>query len=945
MAGTYVLANGDASFTLQTDLVGGIYLASFQRKNDGHPWVNTDTSLWRAKVFDTTGSVSTVLSTINPSYLKLAVSGVNASATRQTLTCTWTGIVMPAGADTLDVTVRLELRNGEDWLRCTFSAAWHGTATRWALDSLGVLPLSMGPYQQGNDYAIVPCVAGILSRDPCTHLSDASRVYPSGRGFNMAVWGYYETVTNHGWMIWAEDWSLETFYVRWESSASRLLWQMFQLQEDNIQVNNNGRTLGSSYTFCLRPMRVTQQHGWWDIGRHYYDRMEAGRPSFYTPRRIDRTDLSDYEKAHPIFVDVSATDTTHGAGEPGLTEAVIANIRTNSGAPSTTPIIGTVEASVYSLERVNEAAIGDLRTQLSALYTNQNSFLSVWVPETIGPGIWSHYRWFTRTAQGVDSNELRWWTNNDLIGLLRMSRQGYLNGGGNDNLLEEVGAFYRERNYTVVSWDGGTKTATVTGSPSGDGFTGALIAILIPASSAARLARADVSSLGASTITVSANFLDGTGATATPAASDTIEVVKEFVGVPARDCTHAATNSQQYIRQLVRNFSQGQHLSFKSCGVYLDTFSPGLLTFPIDSAITCYRSHSSWSKINAGYVQHPFGGGKWYSQATREYARVIRQAGRDAQAAVNSPVGFWLSCEDFNETVLDVFDFNWHTISSGDLYRFESGNNPDTDRLVAIPLASVVHAGRWMGRALSQEFSTAILYNSAPYNDPNLHAFMGYVLAAEWPYGITFPAFSLFESDTLEFKDFWDETLYLPTGTISRTVRQVRDLWVQIITAETTWICKYLRYGEFMAPAAVDFSVTSVTTGYADSTYASPYYSYDVIYARNQYPRVVHGVWADRATGWIAVIFANWSDTNARWVGTLDVATLGITNSTRSYRADYTGNVDSINGYEFADGALSLEVAAFSICAVIFAVDAETASPKLANIIDKPRRNWDRWSR
>src|SRR6185295_7069549 len=116
-----------------------------------------------------------------------------------------------------------------------------------------------------------------------------------------------------------------------------LVWEEYHPQQDNVIVGNNSRTLGTNYAFCLRAMRVTTRHGWWDIGAHYKARIDAERPEFWTARRDQREDISELERDYSLFINVQPLDDpiTHilGDGQPGNLSGLLDALRVGSGLP------------------------------------------------------------------------------------------------------------------------------------------------------------------------------------------------------------------------------------------------------------------------------------------------------------------------------------------------------------------------------------------------------------------------------------------------------------------------------------------------------------------------------------------------------------------------------------------------------------------------------------
>lgn len=927
------LSNRLASFDFSGDGTTGFKLKSFERAGGTKVWSNSDARLWQAKVFDTTGGDTTVLATLTPPFAQFVSATKTTDATGQQIVAKWVAIPMPAGTDKLDVTLTIRLNDSEDWLRFTISAAWNGAATRFALDSIGPMCLTVDPWQRGFDNAVIPSVFGILARDPLTNLRDIARVYPAGGGGHpMALWAYYETRTDEAWMVWAENWSLEFFEATFTSDGSSMFWSCVQQQQDNILAGNNARALGSGYTFCLRPFAISQFHGWWDVGHHYRARLSAANPSWLPAVRPKRSDFSATELLPWLAVDISAQDSAHSAGLPGLTSTLIDSIRNNTSVPAQTPVLLSVEEGSYFLNRIHEAAVGDFQTQLTSAYLNKAVFPYLYnAGDFIRPLKWDHLRWYNESAGGVDSDDLRWWQTNDLINAMRQSRQGRQSGGGVDRLhqyRQSPALYYRERVYAITNWAGGSHTATVAGTPSADGFDLAslCLASLVPAAGASRMGIATIQTLGASTVKLLGDFIDGTGAVVTPLIGDSIAVWStDALGFVEDVCCYAVQRASSVLRQYKRNFSKGQARFFKGAGFYFDTWAPGLMRIGgIDFLYSCYRDHTAWAKLDGGYVQHPLGGGSWFIQSRKDFAATHRAAIKTEQI-LNGTTQFSVgSCENVSEAELAEMEISFNRVSSGDLWNV---GDPIANRWLTIPLFSIPHSGRSFGRGLNQELSSQALYNVFPNNDHVLHQTMGYWLAFEWPYGVTLPTLSFNETDAFPIKDFWDDTQYIINGgTISNTVRQLRDLYKQIHYAETNWLCaKGFRFGEMMAPATVNPTKTPTTVGLANGVYTNVYTSYDVIYDRAVTPRVVHAVWrAD--DGSVVVVLANWSDTDAGWGGIIDVATAGLgrlgsnkLKTTGIARVNYSRAPSDDVAFDPSTGMLSMaSVPAFSIAVVTF---------------------------
>src|SRR6185436_6501393 len=144
----------------------------------------------------------------------------------------------------------------------------------------------------------------------------------------------------------------------------------------------------------------------------------------------------------------------------------------------------------------------------------------------------------------------------------------------------------------------------------------------------------------------------------------------------------------------------------------------------------------------------------------------------------------------------------------------------------------------------------------------------------------TWPTLGYYADDTIPLRNFFDDTLYVAGGgSVSNTVKAIRDLWNQISYAESNWLLDAgFRYGEMMPPAVVDFAVTATTTGMAQSTWTAPapfYHSYDTLYERAAFPRVTHAIWK-AGVGEVLVLLVNWTDTAAAWSGAINTEVCGL---------------------------------------------------------------------
>jgi hypothetical protein len=880
---TYTLSNGLVSFAFVDDATFGFKFIAMLRTAQIHVWGNHDGRLWTATLFDA------IAPQAGPVVLDPDRAHVTAlQATAGKFEATWSDV--PAlGGDLLNVTFRARLEQNEDFLRCTLEASWSGGAARTALDAISVLPLAVPPFQRGDDAACMAMIGGILSRDPITHLRHAAApntpfgtlsrnewFFPSGHGWSMPLWGYYETRTKQGWMAWLEEFQGAPTAVLFESDGSDLVLRASEPQPDHVVAGNGGQPLGMTSTLCLRPLSIRTRHGWAEIGQLYRDRYEATEPIGFVPQRAFRKDLSEKERAASVFVDIEATGETHapGDGKPGEVVSLLQRLRAGAGISLDVPMRGTVEGPSYNLDAPREAPNGDLAKKMLAL-PGLNVFLSVWYPNSLGPELWDLRQWI---APASTLSDRRWHTTWDVIHLLHESRSGFLDGDGDDTLLQERDRYYRERTYPVLSFTPPTRTVTVAGSPASDGFVGDTVAILVRGTTL-RLAQAQVEGFGPGMVLLAGLPTDSAGVERTPRAGDSL-VVRQALHTtdPLLICPHAALQGEAYFAALRENVVAGIERNAHVCGRYVDAWTSvrerqpddglGLRRIPF-----CYRDHLAWTQKDGKFTSHPRGGGTWLGAAYRDFAAALRQSGRDSQSGNGREVCFFLATEFLDEYTHDLFDVGFTPVGTGRIWRNTDGVDPADHRYLAVPLYALVHAGRVVQRALNQEFSTAL---ADPSKDrPELREFLAFCLASDWPYGMTAPTFSFFQSDTIPMYDLFAESIYRPLGAVSRDVRRVRDLWVQIVQAELRQAAVYMHEGQMMIPAELVDELTDTTTGMAQSTFANDYHTYDVLYDRADYPRVTHGCWRAR-DGSVMVVLSNWTFRDARWGGVLDLEGFGF---------------------------------------------------------------------
>jgi len=887
-----VLENDRVRFTFKRDAGTGLRLDTFERLEDGDvvaTWTNREADLWRLIAFDTTPQRSTATSSVGP------VSGfmdepVVVTSPNQKITVTWSDVGM--GTDRVDVTVTVQLRHDEDFLRADASVAFVGTPSRWAIDSIVLLPLRVDPLDRGQDFAVMPTVFGVEVGDPIRNLIyDVAGngllttfglqirnvwTYPSGRGWSMGCFGYYSRASGEGWTGWTEQWDHTFQSIVFQSDGHGVLLEAATTCPDNLCAGNQDAILKAG-PMCLRPIETTH-HGWNEVAKNYRDRIELVNPSWLPEKRWKRGDLSDTEKGPFLFLD--ANHAGYGGATAFLVD-LVTKARMAVGVTQDVPVFLIAEMSNQNTLFPNDTQKGDAGVTFAAL-RGINCHAGQWRPEVVGADVWDGHKF----AQ----EEIRWWTTAQAVGALRASRVAFFFTDGIDRLAERGrDQYYHERNFPITAWDGTTRTLTVDGTPNGDPLlAGKLFATLVPADPTARLAGAEVQSLGSGSVVVKTGFLDINGVAATPLAGDSVEVwTLDYAIEQVQYCTHAILGSDDYLARHVEDaIAQAVEINGNS-HLYVDAFTNQTIKQPVDQLISCYRNHEGWGLIEDDYIQHPLGGGDWYVKAQRGYLKALRGAARNRQESLGREKAFMLSTEDVDEQAMDVVDYCWHGMGAGDLLRVTHGADPARSKYRAVPLFPAVHAGRVFGRALLHEMSTVGMASASPAgpsyespkNDPVMHRTFAYELGSEWVYGMTVPTLS-FWADAVNGPDLdiFDDTRFRAGGgDVNDELRLLRDLWVQMNQFEVLGGQKWLRHGSLAGLAVVDFDATDFTTGFADSLYTGQYVSYDVVYDREQYPRVAHACWTSRDDdGSAIVLLVNWTEQPARWRGTLPMQALGF---------------------------------------------------------------------
>lgn len=882
MAASYVLSNRFCAFTFSADPTYGLVLTSWQRLG-GHLWTNVDGRIWGVKVWDSTAPNAASTAFNSPATVTVAQTG------KTLLVATWPSLAT-LGGDTLTATMTASLDEEQDWLKITLSVRWVGVPTRCSADIVDALFLSHALFQRPNDVAHMPFSYGHISRDPGTHLQFSAPpgtafgflgrnewLWPSGAGWAMpGPWNYYETATKNGWMVWLEGGDDEFLSVRWESDGTNMEWDSHYEPPDHVVIGNRGQELAPPFTFCLRPMFVRNIHGWWDASNFYRQRYEATKPVGYVPQRAFRTDLTEFERRYAVWIDFSCQTTPHSLGDglPGDMATMVRGLRYSLRAGKDLPIRGTIEAPSYNTDAPGEALNGDLASKVAALLAD-NVFLTAWVPGVLGPWGWDIRQWLT--------NERRWWSDFGGLHLLREDRKGYLAGDTEDTLNNYGTRYYRERQYSVISWDPGTLTATLATDPSADGFGPATgCGAVLERGTTTRLAIAAVAAIGSFTIQVTAAFANFAGNPLTPQAGDTVVLLQPYqagdpgVAVGLMLCPHALAADPTVLANFVLQAGSGQELTYALCGRYYDLTSdvwqrqPTLFTG--DRRLNwCYRDHNQIPGAAANnYRPHSRGGGKWLHQARRTLLLAIRDAFRAAQLSAGRRPYYTGAHEYLDQTVHDVIELGFHGLGDQSTWRDVSSVDPSVHKYLCVPSYAAVHSGRAWARSINQEMTSALAATGTGADDPLFRRYTAFFLAANWPYGMTPPTISFFENNAfgIPFIDILNDKTTMPAET-----RLIVALWRQIVMAEMQDADEFMHQGTMLAPAEIDYALTDTTTGLTGSNFSSA--TYDVLYDRAAFPRVVACPWLHR-DGRVCLIGTNWSDTDAKWAGVLDTEGWGF---------------------------------------------------------------------
>lgn len=992
------LHNSRVQFLFEEDGVGGCALKQFQRSG-GPVWTNRERSLWKLVLFrpdipapqEAAGFLE-----LEPVAADFSTAGVAflPDGTGKELILSWD---VPAVPDALTVTVTFILKDDEDQLRSTISVVWQGTPTRYALNSICLLPLQIDPATKKSplaDYAVLPALWGALIRSPAETLlynlepyvvGDPKGVflgrlntrtdYPNGSGWSMGCWGYYDSVDREGWMVHLEQHS--GFYTigLFQGNWRHMVWEFYTPQEDMITIGNPGRTLTFGYEVCLTPLELQTEDGWVEIGNRYRERLEATQPFFMVPRRPDRTDRSEMWKSPHIHVVPSISTSGSVASimtSDQLLGTLLADCRDALGLDLTTPFMGfgsygSKNQWVAYEQRTRPEVKPDLAIASARAL---NGFFGVHHPGPWYPHPWSIYKF---------GSQLNAWGFYDGLNWLRVSYRGKLRGEGPDHREETDGSFYRERTYTVLSYDQATRRLTVveTLTP-GEWGTGSLSVDSSPVGIQVRMWFADHTgnNLGqvadpTHQIKLSAHPVDHLGVTRIPQPGNKVHV---WGGVfQPRECPHLLLNgSPEMLDNLIKQTWGGNWDLHKHIFFYADVYTRVGSGRSAD-AFTCCGSHASWAHKDPGYQPHPQGGGSWWNASHREIFRRHREYARERHQALTGVSYVQTFSEYGDETFLGILDGAFHVGSSQTLFRALFQGEHDDKLNITLsdhalghyrmaPLFGVVHPGRMYGYAVINWMTNGLLVpNLGRYDsvaEQKVRQVVALAIGLEWPWGMVPPVMGLFSDPALQgdaavlnlFDDAHWEAGH-PLGPAHEDVRTLRTFWLNVVTADLRWARAVMDRGVVVPRASLNPGTTRIdliSLGVLDivnynltqigaqlSARISTAHGFSGIFLddRRDYPAIQHGIW--RLGEKVYVLLTNISKMEATWDATLEFSKLGLVqapnSSIRIFQLTPKGNPGLVG--DFTDtAAITLTLPGWSMTALLLtpveATYQRTMNPK-----------------
>lgn len=963
---TYVLENSRAKFTFTADEIGGAYLSSFERKGAGaHAWTNLERSLWRARVFDTQASTHLAVGEICPLWHDLSTAGVvvDSDTGDQTLTLTWTDALV-WNTDTLTVTLVLCLKHSDDWITASISAEWSGSASRYALDHLAVLPLKIRPWQAPDDVAVQAVQKGVMVSDPVAKLIASPRdgvtsvlpfgssyinfqCYPQGRGQEMPLWGYYNTADLEGWMVWLENHTGEISFNVFQSDGNNLSLEIIIPQGELLKPHNGSQTLGSSYNFCLRPFLATSTHGWWDIGEQYRLRLEATQPYFYVPKRVEDSSLDPLEKTPFAWVQVAHLE--YPFSDTLLIDR-LEQLREKIGGDESYPIFGNCSFNHGSTHPINvfNKPNGDARQALLKA-RGHNFFLGIHQFGQFLPYVNDIRKW-------PDTTDV--WRDKDLLHGYRMSRRGRWEGGGDTRIGEHFNQYFYEDLYTVVSYNPTSGDMVIT-PPLVRSTLGqrsiSVVARRTNGNGVVSILEGDLEVgpvAGATALSFSNDFINGDYMPDNPTLGDELAIYGD--GDP---CYHAIINTTNYF-DWVKKYTWGGYFEVLGTGCYyLDVETSRILAGFANNheSVPCCGDHATWTELD-NYTPHPQGGGEWIGQARRTFfggvVDYVRARSRAAKGLATS--FFHAECQD--ESFLGLLQADLQGSSNGASWRSFTSATADRVDFQMCPLFATVHAGRTFTFMFNEGMSNALLRpdirNGTRVSDAYSKAYIravGAWLGSDWPFGLTLPHFIHYMDSSATGPtdyDLWDDAQYAadhPLGAADPEIAQLRDMYVSIMKFEKNFLFDYLRNGDMLPPPVLE-SGTTYTTGlhnlildvYGDPVDTELYYTVPLLYPKSSYPSITSAAWRSRSHARVCVVMSNWTHEEAVHSATYDMAQFGLPTNrpVAVFQVQENGCPALITTFTGATITLDTTLAAYTVGALLFVEEADTVyvKPEVTNL-------------
>lgn len=883
-----LVSNDLVTFTFRRSHAG-LSLTAW-RRNGGVSWENNERQLWAATVYDVDLGKELGVLAIGPDVG--AIEWVEETA--DGLAASW---LVDLSGDRLRV--RLDFSLVGDTLFTDCRAEWVGAVSRWAVDSIFVLPLMTDYRDVGDDFAVQAAVRGMQVKDPRYRFRyipqdpdqpifgwlERHRNFTatcSGKSQSMPIWGYYSSLSREGWMIWADDRADETMMGTFQSEGLYLGWDYALPQPGWLEAGNGGHALETNTRLALRPFLADTKEAWWDMAEHYRQRLEANRPEWFTPKIALDPSREDIERRPAVWVDfdVDAFDIANtGAAIGGEIEGVVAHLREQLQVGTEVPffgfVVGTPERSRPHMpgnppgdENTERSGVAQAHGSVSAGL--RNCYFGLHKPANHWPGPTGVGTWGDGTT-----NFWEQWDGPQMYVRQRLAQilgESPLRLGNNGTRDDD---FYRSQSNTVAGWNAGLVRVELADPIDAFGkffqWGGTGIRIEDPTHGPLQ---GEVTQIQSSVFAWirSPGLRDAAGRIREP----TVGAAVTMADLEDDLCHHAVLGSE--VKEfLERYLVKAQRDGWRQGILYLDVYPARALR----NKNLCSGDHTGWSRILPGYVNHPRGGGSWWNRSLRDYYRALWEAGRCEQ----SPGVMWIGSEYLDESHFPYNAICLHVAGYSRLWRtYEpSPNNPSfvsqaNHGIHPVPMFHVVHAGR--GYCLQRAFNmgngalSVITRNDSvfPAEAPKYRAAFGLWMCGEWVWGMTPPQYLHTANDnlgvTLATADLWDPDQYVGGNAADSSIAALRDLWVSLVRAELQWATSYLRNGDLLAPGDDEGSDTFDVhaLGVFDEAFGS-----DALSRRNDlptlwpsatYPRAVHAAWASTTGASVCVFFLNWTDTS-----------------------------------------------------------------------------------